>query len=96
VIRASSYGKADSLTKRNVIVLELDAGDQIIHQETFTGAPATWSPTTGKRFPIHGATVFVAGLEVWYCVQFHWFSGNSRLQALGVVCLAIGSSVVSS
>jgi hypothetical protein len=39
----------------------------------------------GRR---NGATVFVAGLELWYCVQVHCFSGNFRLQALGVVLLA--------
>ena len=33
------------------------------------------------------ATAFVAGLELWYYAQFHWFSGNFRLQALGVVLL---------
>jgi hypothetical protein len=31
--------------------------------------------------------VFVAGLELWYYLQFHCFSGSFRLQALGVVLL---------
>jgi hypothetical protein len=33
------------------------------------------------------ARCFVVGLAVWYHAEFHWFSGNFRLQALGVVLL---------
>ena len=45
-------------------------------------------PPTRKRFRIHGPTVFLAGLELWYYVQFYGFSGSFRLQALGVLLLA--------
>jgi hypothetical protein len=34
-----------------------------------------------------GLRVFVIGLELWYQLQTHWFSGNFRLQAVGVVLL---------
>lgn len=34
-----------------------------------------------------GLRVFVIGLEVWYHLQTQWFSGNFRLQAVGVVLL---------
>jgi hypothetical protein len=37
-------------------------------------------------FPI-GLRVFVIGLELWYHLQMHWFSGNFRLQAVGIVLL---------
>jgi hypothetical protein len=29
----------------------------------------------------------MAGLGLWYCAQFHWFTGNFRLQAIGIVLL---------
>jgi hypothetical protein len=34
-----------------------------------------------------GLRVFVIGLNVWYHLQTQWFSGNFRLQAVGVVLL---------
>jgi hypothetical protein len=34
-----------------------------------------------------GLRVFVIGLELWYQLQTHWFSGNFRLQAVGAVLL---------
>jgi hypothetical protein len=34
-----------------------------------------------------GLRVFVIGLDLWYHLQTHWFSGNFRLQAVGVVLL---------
>jgi len=34
-----------------------------------------------------GLRVFVIGLDLWYYLQTHWFSGNFRLQAVGVVLL---------
>jgi hypothetical protein len=37
-------------------------------------------------FPF-GRRVFVIGLELWYHLQTHWFSGNFLLQAVGVVLL---------
>jgi hypothetical protein len=37
-------------------------------------------------FPI-GLRVLVIGVELWYPLQTHWFSGNVRLQAVGVVLL---------
>ena len=44
-----------------------------------------------------GLRVFVIGLELWYHLQTYWFSGNFRLQALGVLLLlywALGCLVV--
>jgi hypothetical protein len=34
-----------------------------------------------------GLRVFVIGLDLWYYLQTHWFSGSFRLQAVGVVLL---------
>ncbi len=34
-----------------------------------------------------GLRVLVIGVELWYHLQTHWFSGNFRLQAVGVVLL---------
>jgi hypothetical protein len=41
-----------------------------------------------RRFRLHGPRLFVAGLELWYLAQVHWFSSSFRLQALGVTLLA--------
>jgi hypothetical protein len=38
------------------------------------------------RFPL-GLRVLVIGLELWCYLQMHSFSGNFRLQAVGVVLL---------
>jgi hypothetical protein len=34
-----------------------------------------------------GLRVLVIGVELWYHLQTHWFSGNFRLRAVGVVLL---------
>ena len=34
-----------------------------------------------------GLRVFVVGVDLWYHLQTHWFRGNFRLQAVGVVLL---------
>jgi hypothetical protein len=58
-----------------------------------SSGPRPWAPGNQKslrtlqRFRLSGASVFVAGLEVWYYLQLHCFSGKFRLQSLGVVLL---------
>ena len=37
--------------------------------------------------PSIGLRVFVIGVELWYYLQTHWFSGSFRLQAMGGVLL---------
>jgi hypothetical protein len=45
------------------------------------------SPAHIKQLRPCGASVFVAGLDLLFYLQIHWFSGNFRLQALGVVLI---------
>jgi hypothetical protein len=44
-------------------------------------------PKYGQGFRPTGASPFIGGLELWFYVQVHWFSGSFRLQAFGVVLL---------
>jgi hypothetical protein len=41
-----------------------------------------------RRFRLSGTKLFLLGLELWCYLQFHWFSGSFRLQAVGAVLLA--------
>ena len=45
------------------------------------------SPGTLKRLRPRGVSVFVAGLDLLFYLQVHCFSGNFRLQALGVLLI---------
>jgi hypothetical protein len=51
-------------------------------------SPAIQTRQRLRRFRLSGTKLFLLGIEFWCYLQFHWFSGSFRWQAVGAVLLA--------
>jgi hypothetical protein len=51
-------------------------------------SPASQTRQRVRTFHLSGTKLFLLGLEFWCYLQFHWFSGNFRLQAVGLLLLS--------